>query len=234
MAERLLIPSIEQRLAGFVEVTRRNLSGYSVSPDEKPAPAITLSREFGCEGYIVAEKLKEILDSRTKAQWQVMDKALLAKVAEDHQLSEEIFHSLGKRNSFIDDMISTFSPQWKTDKDYYRLLCKQIVALAEQGNVILVGRGGAIVTRNMPNCYHFRLVAPLPFKIRSIAERTGLSKEESESLILRKQKEREGFIRDFLGEEIADPLHYHLVFNNEKNRAEKIALIIADYILSSR
>jgi len=233
MAERLLIPSIEQRLAGLVEVTRRNISGYSVSPEGKPAPAITLSREFGCEGYIVAEKLKEILDARTKASWQVMDKALLARVAENHQLSEEIFHSLGKRNSFLDDMISTFSPQWKTDKDYFRLLCRQIVALAQQGNVILVGRGGAIVTRNMPTCFHFRLVASLPFKIRSIAERTGLSKEDAESLILRKQKEREGFIREFLGEEIADPLHYHLVFNNDKSSAGKIAAIIADYVLSS-
>lgn len=233
MAERMLVPSIEQRLAGLVEVTRRNLSGYSVSPEGKPAPAITLSREFGCEGYIVAERLKEILDKRTGASWQIMDKALLSKVAEDHQLSEEIFHSLGKRNSFIDDVISTFSPQWKTDKDYFRLLCRQITALAEQGNVILVGRGGAIVTEHMPNCRHFRLVASLPFKIRSIAERTGLTKEDAEALILRKQKEREGFIRDFLGKDISDPLHYHLVFNNDRNRPERIASIIADYVLSS-
>lgn len=233
MAERQLIPSIEQRLAGLVEVTRRNLSGYSVSPEGKPAPAITLSREFGCEGYIVAERLKEILDRRTGASWQIMDKALLSKVAEDHQLSEEIFHSLGKRNSFIDDVISTFSPQWKTDKDYFRLLCRQITALAEQGNVILVGRGGAIVTEHMPNCRHFRLVASLPFKIRSISERTGLPREEAEALILRKQKEREGFIRDFLGQDISDPLHYHLVFNNDWNPPDRIASIIADYVLST-
>jgi Cytidylate kinase-like family len=167
MAERLLIPSIEQRLAGLVEVTRRNLRGYSVSPEVLPPPAITLSREFGCEAYPVAERLKELLDAKSIVPWTIMDKALLEEVARNHQLSEEMLQRLGEKNRFLDDMFSTFSPRWKSDKDHYRLLCKQITALAEQGNVIIVGRGGAILTQQMPNCYHFRLIATRQFKVRS-------------------------------------------------------------------
>jgi cytidylate kinase len=231
MAERLLIPSIEQRLAGLVEVTRRNLSGYSVSPEVSPPLTITLSREFGCEAYLVAERLKELLDARTKTPWSIMDKALLEEVAKNHQLAEDMFHRLGEKNRFLDDMLSTFSPKWKSDKDHYRLLCKQITALAELGNVIIVGRGGAILTQKMTNCFHFRIIAPLQYKVRSIMRRVGLAEAEAEKLIRQRQKQRDEFVKDFLGRDVADPTLYHLLFNNGRNTPERIAATIADYLL---
>jgi cytidylate kinase len=230
MSERLLIPSIEQRLTGLVEVTRRNLSGYSVSPEVSTPPAITISREFGCEAYLVAERLKELLDAKTKATWTIMDKALLEVVARNHQLSTEMLQRLGEKNRFLDDMLSTFSPRWKSDKDHYRLLCKQITALAEQGNVILVGRGGAILTQQMTNCFHFRLIATSTYKVRSIMRRAGLTAEEAESLIRRRQHQRDDFVKDFLGRNVADPTLYHLIFNNAKNGPEQIAATIVAYL----
>lgn len=231
MAERLLIPSIEKRLSGYVELCRRNLSGYSVTPEEKLPPTITLSREFGCEAYLVAERLKELLDARTKVPWNIMDKALLEEVAKNHQLSEEMLHRLGEKNRFLDDMLSTFSPNWKSDKDHYRLLCKQITAVAEQGHVIIVGRGGAILTQKMANCFHFRIIATPQYKLRSIVRRTGLAEDEAEKLIRRRQKQRDDFVKDFLGREVADPTLYHLVFNNTKNTPERIAQSISDYLV---
>lgn len=230
MAERLLIPSIEARLAGYLEMRRRNLSGYSVTPEERLPPAITLSREFGCEAYLVAEKLKELLDARTRKTWSIMDKALLEEVAKNHQLSEEMLRTIGEKNRFLDDMISTFSPKWQSDKDHYKLLCKQIIALAEQGHVIIVGRGGAILTQKMTNCFHFRLVATHGYKLRSIMKRACLAEDEAEKLIKRRQKQRDDFVRDFLGREVADPTLYHLVFNNAKSSPELIARTIDSYV----
>lgn len=231
MADRILIPSIEKRLAGFIEVTRRNLSGYPLKAGDGPPPAtITISREFGCEGYLAAEKLKELMEKKTGAVWQIMDKALLAEVAKNHQLSEELFQSIGKRNRFIDDVISTFSPNWKTDQDYYRLLCKQITALAEQGNVIIVGRGAALVTQNLANCFHFRLVGSAEFKTRSIMERTGLGRESAEEMITRRQRERDAFVKEFIGHDVCDPLMYHLIFTNDKNGPERIAETVCTYV----
>ncbi len=230
MAERQLIPSIENRLAALLEVNRRNLTGYSVSPDEKLPTSITLSREFGCEAYLVAEKLKEILDAKTKSPWSIMDKALLEEVAKNHQLSEEMLRRLGEKNRFLDDMISTFSPKWRSDKDHYRLLCKQIVAVAEGGHTIIVGRGGAILTQKLTNCFHFRLIATLSFRLRSIMRRTGLEKDEAEKLITLRQNQRDDFVRDFIGRDVADPSLYHLIFNNAKSSPEQIAQTIVDYL----
>ena len=231
MAKSLLIPSIEQRLRGLMEVSRRNLYQHGFSDVERANPTVTLTREFGCEGYPVAERLQGLLEQRSGKPWVVMDRALLDAVARDHNLSEEILRNLGVKNRFLDDMLSTFSPRWKSDKDYYRLLCRQIVALAVEGNVILVGRGASILTQDTGNCHHFRIIAPMSFKVKSVAARCGLSADQAQDLIREKQRRRDDFLKDFLGRDIADPTLYHLIFNNARFSAGEIAALMADVVM---
>lgn len=232
MARSVLIPAIEQRLRGLIEVSRRNTREHGFV--ERERPTVTLTREFGCEGYPVAEKLQHLLEQRSGAPWVVMDRALLDTVAKDHNLSEEVLRKLGSKNSFLDDMLSTFSPRWKSDKDYYRLLSRQILALAQQGNVILVGRGAAILTQGVGNCYHFRIVAPMSYKVNSVAARMEISAGKAQDLVRERQEQRDAFLKDFLGRDIADPTLYHLVFNNARFSAERIAGVMADVVLPAQ
>lgn len=234
MPERMLIPAIEARLGSLVEFNRRNEAEKSTRAiAEKSRPTITLSREFGCETYPVADRLKELLDKRSGESWIVMDKGLLEEVAKNHNLSEDLLKGLGEKSGFLDEILATFSPNWKTDKDHFRLICKQMVSLAEKGNVILIGRGGAIITQTLKNCFHFRMYASQNFKVRSISQRLGISKGEAEVLIQKKQKLRDAFIRDFFNRDSKDLSLYNLVINNDRNSTEKTAKTIADYVLGS-
>jgi cytidylate kinase len=228
---KLLIPSIEERLRGYIEVSRRNLREHGLAQGERLRPTVTLTREFGCEGYPVALKLQALLEKKSGQPWVVMDRALLDAVAKDHHLSAELLQGIGTKNRFLDDMLSTFSPRWKSDKDYYRLLCRHIIALAQEGNVILVGRGAVILTQETGNSYHFRIVAPMHYKADSIALRMGVSSGEAQDLIELRQRQRDDFLRDFLGRNIADPTLYHLLFNNARCPADRIAAIMADVVL---
>ena len=229
MSESKLIPSIDNRLGALLEVSRRQNALRLEEPQLKPT--VTISREFGCEAYPMAELLRQQLEKRTKESWTLMDKALLDEVAKHHSLSDQVLQNIGDKNRFLDDFLSTFSSRWKSDRDYYRLLSRQIIALAEQGNVILVGRGAPIVTRKMKDCFHFRMYASETFKIASIAKRLGLDEGEARTLVERRQKERDRFIRDFLDRDPYDLSVYHLVFNNDRNDAAKMALTIMDYLL---
>ena len=231
MPEKMLIPSIEERLAGLIEVSRRNLQEHGVTSEARLRPTVTLTREFGCEGYPVAEKLQALLEQASGARWVVMDRALLEVVARDNHLNARILEKIGSRNRFLDDMFSTFSSHWKSDKDYYRLLCRQIISLAQDGNVILVGRGASILTQQMGNCFHFRIVAPMSFKVKSIVSRTNQSADEAQDMIHRRQRQRDAFLKDFLGRDIADPTLYHLIFNNARCSAGQIAALMAAVIL---
>ncbi|MDD5286205.1 MAG: cytidylate kinase-like family protein [Desulfuromonadaceae bacterium] len=228
-----LIPAVDVRLGSLLEFTRRKEVEKSrrVMADSMK-PTITISREFGCEGYPVADCLKNILEKKTGETWVVMDKALLEEVSKNHNLSEEMLKGLGEKSGFLDEILATFSPLWKTEKDHYRLICRHMLSLAEKGNVILVGRGGAVVTQKLKNCIHFRIFASSEFKIRSISKRLGISAEEAEVFVQKKQKQRDAFMRDFLNHDGRDLSCYNLVFNNDRNSAEKMAATIAEYLQS--
>lgn len=232
MLEKTLVPSVEKRIGSLLEYNRRReLEASSKSRAAKSKPAITLSREFGCEAYPVAERLQELLEKRTAETWLVMDKELLREIARNHKISGDALQRLGEKPSFLDEMISTFSPNWKSDKDYFQLLCSYIVEVAQQGNVILVGRGSAFITQSMKNCRHFRLYASEEFKIRSISHRLDISREEAEKQIEQGQRQREQFIRTFLDRDSRDLSVYNLIFNHDRNSVDKIAHTIVEYVM---
>jgi cytidylate kinase len=229
MADTTLIPSIEQRLSGLIEIERRR-DREAEDRIKVLKPTITISREFGCEAYPVTERLKELMERKTGEAWTVMDKALLDEVEKNHALSADILRSLGERNLWIDDFLATMSNRWQSDREYYRHLSRHIVSLATQGNVIIVGRGASMITQRMKNCHHFRIYGSMEFKTQSIARRAHLSIQDAELLVEKKQKLRDKFIRDFLDEDAHDLRFYHLVFNNDKNSSDRIAQLIADYV----
>ncbi len=234
MPEKLLIPSIEQRLSGLVEVSRRSQQMSGSKGKGAAKPAITISREFGCEAYPVAERLKLRLEEKSGEQWALVDKALLDEVAKDHDLARNVLHSLGDKPRWLDEMLSTLTPRWKNEKDYYKLLCEQIVSIAKGGNVIIVGMGGAIVTQALENCCHFRIFASEEFKIRSIARRMKITPQDAAILIEQRQTKRDKFIRNFLNEDARDLRFYHLIFNNDRNTAEQVAAVISAYVLEKK
>lgn len=232
MPEKFLIPSVDMRLGSLLEYQRRrDREANSRRSKQRSRPTITVSREFGCEAFPVAEHLRELMEKKSGEKWVVMEKELLEKVARDHDLSEQVLRELGEKSRLLDEILATFSPRWKSEKDHFRLLCRQILALAEQGNVIFVGRGSAIVTQPLKNCVHFRLYASLGFKVRSISRRLGIPAEEAEKIVETKQRQRDKFIRDFLDRDAHDLSVYHLVFNNDKNPCETIATTMAQYLL---
>ncbi|OGU16377.1 MAG: cytidylate kinase [Geobacteraceae bacterium GWC2_53_11] len=231
MPENLFIPSVDLRIGSLEEYNRRQKEKAALQHRKsKPRPCLTLSREFGCEGYPVAELLRELMMQRTGDEWVLIDKAVLEEVARRNNISEEILRTLGENNRTLNDVLATFSPNWKSEQDYFRLLSRHVVALAEQGNVIIVELGGAIITRHIEHSFHFRIYGSESFKVASLARRLSLAPEAAEKLMHRQQKLRDNFTRDFLDRDDHDPALYHMLFNNNHVSPGGIAHIIADFV----
>ena len=234
MPENLLIPSVDLRIGSLEEYNRRQKEKASAQLKKpKPRPCLTITREFGCEGYPVAERLRELMMERTGDEWVLIDRAILDEVAKHHNISEDILRQLGEKNRILDEILATFSSRWKSDHEYFDLLCRHVISLAEQGNVILLELGGAIITRHIEHSYNFRLYGSMEFKIRSIAQRLKLASEDSEKLIEKQQRLRDHFTRDFLNQDDHEPALYDLLLNNDPSRPETIAQTIADYVAAS-
>jgi len=231
MPENLFIPSVDLRIGALEEYNRlqKQKAGF-LDKKSKPRPCVSISRQFGCQGYPVAERLCELMIQKTGEPWLLIDRAVLDEVAKRHNISKEILEKLGEENRMLSDVLATFSPRWTHSQDCFRMLCKHVVSLAEQGNVIIMELGGAILTRRYEYAWHFRIYGSMEFKVRTIAQRLQIEPEAAETMILKQQKLRDAFTRDFMHQDDHDPALYDLLFNNDRSEPDKIARTIAGYV----
>lgn len=234
MTDKFIVPSIDSRLGGLLEVSRRVKNEAAKADKKVEKQTVTISREFGCEAYPTAEKLKKILEESSGETWALVDRSLIDEIARHHDLEADLLHNLGKRPRWLDDMLSSLSTKWINERNYFQLLAQKIVAIAAGGNAIIVGRGGAIVTQSMKNCHHFRIFGSQEFKINSIAARAKVSPAEALQMIETREKAREKFVRDFLDKDINDIHYYHLLFNNDHSSPEMMAASMAHYLSTHR
>ena len=212
MATGQLIPSVDRRLSAWLSVQDRLRPSARV----EHRLTITLSRQFGCEAYPLAESLAEALARHTGQAWTVFDKALIERVSQETRLSEHLLARLGDETRVLDKLAGAIRG-WHTHTDAYEALARHIVRIAREGNAIIVGRGGAIVAQDLPNCFHFRLEAPREHRIASIQQRLGVSLKQAEALVAEHQQRRERFLDEFLHCSIGETRWYHAVFNMSRS-----------------
>ena len=220
-----LIPSVERRLSTWVGITEQRAA--SAPPGSRPT--ITISRRFGCEGYPLCEQLKTRLEEHTGETWNIYDKALLELVSQDENLSMKVLSDLGNPSSSADS-IGFLVPGYLRQSEVFKHIPKYILRIAQAGNAIIVGRGGAIITQKLDNCYHFRLEADLDFRVAMIAARMEISEKEARRLVKENEKTREKFLEAFLHRSPTDAAVYDAIYNNARQGVVEIAHSIVAYV----
>ena len=95
----------------------------------------------------------------------------MAKVLEDHKLPRHLEKILPEdRASRVQYLLADIFNVHPSENIMLKLIAETILKLAELGNVILIGRGGNIITAKLPHVLHVRLVAPLAERIRHARE----------------------------------------------------------------
>ena len=223
-----LIPSVERRLSTWVGLTEERVH----AAPHGSRPTITISRRFGCEGYPLCEQLKTLLEARTGETWNIYDKALLELVSQDDHLSMKVLSDLGNPSSSA-DAIGFLVPGYLRHSEVFKHFPKYILRVAQAGNAIIVGRGGAIITQKLENCYHFRLEADLAFRVASVARRMEIPEAEARQLVKENEKTRERFLEDCLRASVTDSTIYDAVYNNAKHGVVEIAHSIVAYVMEA-
>ncbi len=154
---------------------------------------ITIGRQFGSGGKAVAHILGH------KLGIPVYDNELIDEAAKKSGFSKDLFEGSDekKRPFFLSSIFSSnryghFSDNYINDADLFRIQSETIRSLAEKGSAIFVGRASDFVLRDM-NCIDVFLTAPLEVRKRFVSQREGISPEEAEEMILKREKEREAY-----------------------------------------
>ena len=174
-----------------------------------PGVIITIAREHGSEGKqigkLVAEKLgipfyyKEM--TALAAQEAGLDKAFVSDINTN---APAILHELYLSTNVIQQAVSA-----------QETIIRRI---AESGSCVIVGRAADWVLRNHPCVVRVFIHAPKEFKIRSIMERYGDSRESAVANIRRSDEARAAYYRSISGQNWGAPKHYELCVNAAAGR----------------
>ena len=200
---------------------------------EKPAPCFTIAREFGCQAYPLAEELVRRLNARTSGDpWVIIDRQILDEVAKLSGYSVEQIEKSQDTPASLKALFSMFLDNSRAEEtEIFTHMRSVIRGFAKRGNCILIGRGAAFVTQDLPNCIHLRLVASYEFRLQKIMASHKFSRPEAEKYIALHQQQREDFVKRFAEGRLEDPAIYHLIINNSLLPVEKIASLADEYMI---
>jgi cytidylate kinase len=222
--------SVEERLAGWMRIQE---SRRAAAAPHQPRPTVTLSRQYGCEGFPLAVRLQELFQEATGEPWHIFDKELLERVSEDEKISMQLLSHLEEPSRYLEAF--GFHPRGDITTDQAMgKLAIYMLHFAREGNAIIVGRAGAVVCHKLENCFHFRLEAGLDWRVAALARRMGISRREAIERETAQTRLRDHFVRTYLGIDLkSDASFFDAVFNNERHRAEDIAAAILAYVKSA-
>lgn len=199
-------------------------------------PCITISRETGTGASIIIDKLVKILeDSKCEnlPNWTIFDKNLIEKVIEDHSLPSTLSDLFDeKKHSSIMSFANEVLVNRPSIQSLVHKTTKTILSLAEIGNVIIVGRGGNIVTAGLSNAFHVRLISPLDERIKRVKLVHGFDDKRAAAFIKKEDSARKNYLSSYFNRKIDDLALYHVTLNTHNFGYENTAIALANLIMN--
>ena len=197
-----------------------------------PIRVLTLEREYGSGGAVIAEKLAKRLG------WKLWDQLLTEEIArrldcdcravEDHQERRDpAYYRLLKafmRGSFEG---SLNAPRLKmVDTDCVRQVVEQILpGIADAGNCVIVGRGSAYYLGGRPEAFHVFIYAPFRERVRRL-QATGQSEKEAIEAAETVDRDRADFIKQYFDVEWPGRHRFHLMVNSALGEDVAVEIIL--------
>jgi cytidylate kinase len=198
-----------------------------------PGPVVTLSREVGCPAKRIAASLTEYLNRQKKLQakdhpWRWISKEIMIESARELQVdSSQIQHVFDyKSRGVLEDLLLAQSKDYyKSDLKIRTTIAKVIRKFANEGNAIIVGRGGVAITRDIPKSLHVFLEAPLEWRALRIADKHEYTIDQARNYAHSIDKKRSQF-RDFFQGKGNDYTRFDIKLNCMTLEIEEIIDII--------
>lgn len=185
-------------------------------------PVLTMSRQRGSGGSIIAERLAE------RFHYTLLHRNLIDKICSSTGTLRRIVASLDEHakpqvTSWIESVLGM---AYVDQSDYARHLLETIRSVARLGGVVVVGRSANYIVG--PDLgFHVRAVAPRAVRIHRVMARSGCDEKEAQRQVETADRERAEFVRKMSHHDIDDPLGYDLIVNTADVTIESATALIA-------
>ena len=204
------------------QVHRWQLMHTEKKEEKKALPIITVSREPGSGGRIVAQQLA------AKLNMEVFHQEVLHEMAKRAEVSKQMLATMDERGlSILEDWISSLvydRHMWPDE--YLQHLMNVIGTIGKHGRAVVVGRGANFILPPEQR-FRVRITAPQRLRIQNVARDFNLSEDEAKRRVIKTESDRKAFIRKYFNADIADPNNYDLIINTETLSVEHATNVVA-------
>jgi cytidylate kinase len=180
---------------------------------------VTISRQMGSLGCEVAHRAGQLLGY--KIVWrELINQAAIRAGAPEVALAA------------IDELgLLGITPSKNAIQAYLNAINEVMQELVYEGNVIIVGRAGQIILKDVQPALHVRIVAPISLRVARIASAHRVSEDAARAQMTASDRYRRSYLKRFYHVEWDSPELYDLVINTAHFSPEKAAELIQNSLL---
>ena len=181
---------------------------------------LTISREFGSGGREIGQAVAKILN------YEYINKERLIG---DIRASGKEWEEWGKN---LDEHCPTVWEKYDWSfRGFGALLQSHILNHALNNKVVIMGRGGNFLLKDIPYALRIRVVAPIDKRIDRIMERESVDRDTAHWLAEKTDRERSCLIHLLYGKHWDDHAEYDMVFDTGVKTLDEIVNIVKDTLL---
>lgn len=180
---------------------------------------ITISRQCGSGGHVIAEKLSKELNI------PLFDREIIEMTAKQSGLTTDFVQESNERitNSILFNIANsmTYANQVfsggnvsMVDKVFF-IQCDIIKKVATESPCIIVGRCADYILRERDDCLNVFVHAGKKYKIDRFSKLNNISEKEAENIMKKRDKSRQNYYRYYTDKEWGDIKNYALALNTE-------------------
>jgi cytidylate kinase len=198
---------------------------------------ITISRQFGAGGKTLGTMIAD------KMGYTFADDDIIMMVAEAANVSPHWVESIereagGKMSRIITSMVSKRlvdrilkDERGYIDEHLYLDYLVVIIAqVAEEGNVVILGRGSQYILRDHPDAYHVLLIDEFENRVKFMMDHYDLRYSKAAQIVRNEDNRRIALYRRLGKTDYDQPSLYHLVLNMARIDMKKALTLVTDLI----
>ena len=198
---------------------------------------ITISRQFGAGGITLGKMLAAELG------YTFADEDIVKMVAKEANVSPHWVETVekeagGKLSRIVTKMVSKPLVErilkdergYIDEEMYLDYLVLIIAQIADEGDVVILGRGSQYILDDHPDACHILLINDFENRAKFMMEHYDLSRAKAEQVVNREDKRRMNLYRKLGKSDYDDSSLYHLVLNMGRISLEQASKLICNLV----
>ncbi|MCL5022917.1 MAG: cytidylate kinase-like family protein [Nitrospirae bacterium] len=181
---------------------------------------IAVGRELGSDGAEIARRLAQKLNYYFVNTEQILE-----------DMEKEAGHEWANWVKEYDEHCPTLWERFdRSFMGFVALIEESIFDHARNDNVVILGRGGYWILREIPFVLRVRIVAPFDVRVERIMAREQVDKDMAVRMIRDSDKERSCYIKVVYNQDWSDPEAYDAVFDTDRLTSDEVIKMVVDII----